>query len=457
MEEMNPSNSSCTDEKFIKIPSQRGGTLLLRKGYRYSMKRKNCNGHEIWVCVKRKQCHAKMVISANIIILEEAHNCASDEAENHVKLRLSKCIHDAETDITPITTIYSEVVEEMKDAGPNEIDKIPKFDNIKKRLYKHRNKALQVKKIRFRKVVDVEIPKVFKNFLFAEYIEKNVKLLLFATEEGIKNLSQAKDIFCDGTFKSAVPPFTQLYSIHADLGSTEDHTNIIPTVYALLPNKKQETYEIMFYMIKSRIPSFKPETFTTDFEVCAMKAIQTVFPEATVRGCLFHFTQAVWRKAKRHVLHKSKLSKSHVKRCMALAHLPQQFRSDGWLYIRGECVKKDEKTTNFNNYFENTWLGKGFLQDKWSFNGVMHKTNNAIESWNSRLNRKVKPKPNIVMLLKTLKKDADYYTGLFRKNGYITKRSLEKKLEHRKIEKNVTELMENDICVGYCIERLCNL
>ncbi len=33
-----------------------------------------------------------------------------------------------------------------------------------------------------------------------------------------------------------------------------------------------------------------------DFELAAIQAAENVFPQAHVKGCLFHFCQAIWRK-----------------------------------------------------------------------------------------------------------------------------------------------------------------
>lgn len=293
----------------------------------------------------------------------------------------------------------------------------------------------------------MNVPGVHKDFLLADYTGKKQKILLFATEESKEILKNAKHVFCDGTFKAAVHPFKQLYTLHVDVGSTNTHTNIIPTVYALLPNKTQATYEIFFHLIKSQIPEFNPESITTDFETSAMLAAKTVFDKVTTRGCIFHFKKAVQKKAKLlGITKKSNMSRAHVRRCMALAYLPNTMVSDGWLYVLSECIRKDNKTAQFNDYFQNTWIEKkSILSDKWCFYNIRHKTNNAIEWWNSRLNRTLKSKPNIAVLLKTLKKDGKYYSNLWRNQGYISKRTEESILKERKINSSLTELIDNEI------------
>ncbi|XP_046343376.2 uncharacterized protein LOC124124274 [Haliotis rufescens] len=41
---------------------------------------------------------------------------------------------------------------------------------------------------------------------------------------------------------------------------------------------------------------FNPETFQVDFEVAAIRALRTEFQGSDIKGCFFHFTQAIWRK-----------------------------------------------------------------------------------------------------------------------------------------------------------------
>lgn len=449
-------NVSTTDEAFTILPSQRGGKLLLYNGYRYNFRRKNQYEHAIWTCSKKNECPATLVINNNsMIIKSDQHKCIQKPAANEIKCRINKCIERAKNETTPVPTIYAEALEEMKDAGLDLLQSLPNYGSLKKTMYKHRNRSLQAERIRFFQLKDVMIPNIYNNFLFADYNDKKTRILLFASEEGRELLKQAKEAYCDGTFKSAVPPFTQLLSLHVDLGSpNSEEINVVPVLYGLLPNKKSTTYEIFFDLIKSQVPEFNPSVITTDFELGLMGAIQEIYPNTQSRGCLFHFSQAVWRQAKKHGLVKFKLFKPHVRRCIALSYLPIEYRNDAWLYILGECIE-DPKTKSFNNYFEQTWLtNKKHLDDKWCFYQVKNKTNNITESWNSRLNKKVKPKPNIAQLLQTLTKDFNYYTTFFKKNKYITKRTNVTMRRQQKIESVLIELIDNEITIGHCIDKI---
>lgn len=443
--------------KFTVISSQRGNDLLLYNGYKYNKQRVNLNGHTVWRCSKRKKCNVTLISNGELVIKEEKHKCEASEVDNEVRKKISKCIERAKNETTPVPSIYAEVVEEFNNSGFDLVKKMPSYENLKKTLYKHRLKALQAKRTRFHRVEKVEVPGVFKQFLLADYMEKKNRVLRFASPKGRETLKTAKHFFGDGTFKSAPPPFTQLYAIHADTGSTEEANGIVPVCYAFLPNKKQKTYEIMFNLLKSQVPEMNPKTFTTDYESSAMLAIRETFRDVKSQGCFFHFSRACWRKAEKLGLRKTKILKSHVRRAISLAYLPKDFVMDGWLYVKGE-TGNNEKVTDFNNYFESTWLGKKSLfADKWCFYKTFHRTNNANESWNGRLNKKISAKPNIATLLRVLHKDSNYYFGLLRQKGFISKKRAETIITQRKIEHCVQELCDGEISVGYCIEKLSNI
>lgn len=70
-----------------------------------------------------------------------------------------------------------------------------------------------------------------------------------------------------------------------------------PFVFALMSNKKQKAYEHLLQFIDSNIFKFEAKSFTTDFEKSMRNAILSVFPQARLKGCWFHFCQAVRRKA----------------------------------------------------------------------------------------------------------------------------------------------------------------
>jgi MULE transposase domain len=131
---------------------------------------------------------------------------------------------------------------------------------------------------------------------FLLYEGQSGRLLIFCAETELKLLHQSEYIVCDGTFEMAPESAYQLYSMH---GFYKNES--MPMVWALLPNKTRATYEEMLTAVRQElevrfgsIGSMK--YFLTDFEIAAVQAVQSVFHETNVKGCSFHFRQAVIRR-----------------------------------------------------------------------------------------------------------------------------------------------------------------
>ncbi len=71
------------------------------------------------------------------------------------------------------------------------------------------------------------------------------RILVFATEKNFIILNKNPHWFGDGTFDVSPLLFKQLYTINV----IESGKNL-PMIFALLPNKKGETYERLFEIIK---------------------------------------------------------------------------------------------------------------------------------------------------------------------------------------------------------------
>jgi len=74
--------------------------------------------------------------------------------------------------------------------------------------------------------------------------------------------------------------------------------------YGLFPDKRRQTYETFFSLIREEIIAHSGNLgalrfVILDFEIATHTAARTVFPEATTRGCLFHFGQCLIRNVQR--------------------------------------------------------------------------------------------------------------------------------------------------------------
>ena len=97
-----------------------------------------------------------------------------------------------------------------------------------------------------------EIPEPLKlthsgdTFLYFDSGKSDSRVLVFPTLPALDLLSQSEICHCDETFSVAPDVFYQVYTIHGVIENA-----VIPLVYALLPNKTQDTYEKLFWLLRA--------------------------------------------------------------------------------------------------------------------------------------------------------------------------------------------------------------
>lgn len=104
-------------------------------------------------------------------------------------------------------------------------------------------------------------PGQFENFLTADSGDEN-RILIFGRQDIETWIGRVKKIYVDGTFRLAPSLFSQIFVVMAERGGF-----VIPTLYALLPNKQQVTYSRMIQLILNAFPNFCPEAISLDFDV----------------------------------------------------------------------------------------------------------------------------------------------------------------------------------------------
>ena len=85
------------------------------------------------------------------------------------------------------------------------------------------------------------------------------RILIFMSDQGLELLSNLQHWFCDGTFKVCPEIFYQVYTIH-----TLVNGRVLPCLFALLPNKNQQTKQIFFREIANLVPGI-PQGILFDF------------------------------------------------------------------------------------------------------------------------------------------------------------------------------------------------
>jgi MULE transposase domain len=88
--------------------------------------------------------------------------------------------------------------------------------------------------------------------------------------------------------------FQQLYTFHIKVDG-----QFIPVAMAMLPGKTENTYTRLFQELVAAATGIqrqlRPQVVHTDVEMAAVSALYNVLGVHST-GCLFHFTQCIYRK-----------------------------------------------------------------------------------------------------------------------------------------------------------------
>lgn len=96
---------------------------------------------------------------------------------------------------------------------------------------------------------------------------------MFCPPENKELLSKIKEYNVGATFKCAPKPFSQLFSIHGGV-PTSNTSNVVPLVNALRSDKQESTYCALFDLLTTLCA---PKKTHADFKFTATNAIQLFF------------------------------------------------------------------------------------------------------------------------------------------------------------------------------------
>lgn len=388
------------------------------------------------------------------IIKEKEHSCQPNYGKNEIAETVVSLKNEAASTDVPMPQLYKRHEAKLRDRGYDLIDSIPSFDNLKHSLYNARHKSAGVSRTTFTSVDEVDVPDQFLDFMLGCDTEK--KILIFCTSLAREMINHIDDFFGDGTFKCSPHPYVQLYTLHGDIGSNNNITNVVPLIYALLLDKKKETYVTMLRIIKAQLPKWEPKKYHCDYETAAINAMLEVFPRVEIKGCYMHFSKNIWKKAKLLGHIKSKPEKRIVGMCSILPLIPPGIINEAWTYIKNE-VKTLEflKMGKFLKYINRVWLNKKIKRYITVF-GERHRTNNVAESFHGDLNKAVnKNNVNLMRLLNALREKGNLSKGPMPKKRKVgNKRRAQYIMNDDYVRHVQLQLLEGHITIGHAIDKL---
>ena len=74
--------------------------------------------------------------------------------------------------------------------------------------------------------------------------------------------------------------------------------HVLPVCHMLMTGRKEGLYVAGIGLLKEKVPDLNPTHAMADFEQAIKNGLLHIFPDIDVRGCQFHFGQAIIKKLK---------------------------------------------------------------------------------------------------------------------------------------------------------------
>ena len=157
----------------------------------------------------------------------------------------------------------------------------PKFVDVKSTLLRKRREMIPPDP-KHMCDIDTDLPvfltKKGENVVKAEQVlSDGRRVLLFTTDAHLKILARAFQILGDGTFRITPALWCQTFIISAEVTTGV----FVPVVFALLPDKKRESYDAMFGLLREALETLGKELsasfFMSDFEIAIRESFLGTF------------------------------------------------------------------------------------------------------------------------------------------------------------------------------------
>ena len=292
------------------VLSNKGGYNLEWQGHRFFKNRDNKDRTlTYWRCIHRNRCNGAVTTEyfdrstmSDIIAVVKVGARHTHEAEPEER-RAEEVVRGIKRKATelpnepPLKILHTEL---MNVNNAETLTRLPERQTLYRAINRCQNRQRPNIPLTVNELHIVEpYSKTLDGDLFLQFdsgTDDADRILMFYTITGLRHLVNSRIVLCDGTFRTCPKPFFQLYSFHGIV-----RENSFPFVYTLTMRKTESTYKRMLLHLKDHAAmlhlSLSPEVVMMDFEVAALNAVRAVLPESRLKGCLFHWGQAIWRQA----------------------------------------------------------------------------------------------------------------------------------------------------------------
>ncbi|XP_050393325.1 uncharacterized protein LOC126811503 isoform X3 [Patella vulgata] len=235
--------------------------------------------------------------------------------------------------------------------------------------------------------------------------KKGLKEHIHPAEPGILTAAKikvtAKKEAIGNIFTRSCPSIAE--SVMASVGSVNEPVYSRPPLAALIrsvqrtrqtlrPNDPVDMSSPVLRAVDKMLPSqIALEGFVVDFEAGLWQALRRRFVDIRIQGCVFHWTQAVFRKIQEKGFQTAYNEKgdvfNYLRRLMALPFLPEEHVAGMFAHLKDRCPEQLEPICT---YIEDQWISSRlFPIEDWCVFMLPVRTNNDVEGWHNRLNSRV--------------------------------------------------------------------
>ena len=187
------------------------------------------------------------------------------------------------------------------------------------------------------------------------------------------------------------------------------------------PDKRRDTYESFLTQVQLLTGVVVPQSCMADFEIGAINAFDSIYPNVPKFGCHFHLAQSIFRNVQQlglGNLYQNDLAfRTNIKMISALAFVPVANVIRDFCSLAVQCGLAEQPVLD---YFENTYIGQPqrarrndpiFSPNLWNINSRviqgLPRTTNAVEGWHNKFNRSLcVTHPSIWKIIYALQKDS---------------------------------------------------
>ncbi|XP_003742064.1 uncharacterized protein LOC100907563, partial [Galendromus occidentalis] len=231
----------------------------------------------------------------------------------------------------------------------------------------------------------------------------NFGTLIVTTRRMLSLLPQAQMLHADATYETVPLSFCQqLFSIH---GNWQGH--VAMALCAFMTESSADAYREVFKILKRETNADILRAYMGDFDAAMRAAVRAEFPNARLYGCLFHYAQALVRRAsgpKVGLAADLRTPGEILKKFVALTALPllpANAIRPIFAVLSQEALEATSKFEPLLRYMEAYWLGT-IGANELSLFGAPCRTNNGVESFHALLKAEVRSHPSVWNLIAAL-------------------------------------------------------